>query len=209
MDDKTCYNCNETGHISPICPHPKQDDDSGEETEGDKKKKTAASKNKTAKDKASKKKKAAKTTAKKTSFAMQEQEDDDEESSDSEESILCNVDITDALKKKGGPKSILKKRGGGKLNLREMWLLDNQSTTDLFCNKRFVTNIRPAKGQVTVKGNGGTLTTKLKADVKGYGEVWFCEQAITNILSMANLTKKFRVTYDSAQDGAFIVHTPK
>jgi Zinc knuckle len=55
MDDKTCYNCQETGHISPICPHPKRDDDSGDETEDDKKKKAATPKTKTAKDKASKK----------------------------------------------------------------------------------------------------------------------------------------------------------
>jgi hypothetical protein len=59
-------------------------------------------------------------------------------------------------------------------------------------------------------GNGGKLTTKIKADLKGYGEVWFNECAITNILSLKNVSKKqgFHVSYDSDRNQGFAVHKP-
>jgi hypothetical protein len=40
---------------------------------------------------------------------------------------------------------------------------------------------------MTVKGNGGTLSTTTKAFLKNYGEVWFDKHAITNILSLRNV----------------------
>ena len=48
-----------------------------------------------------------------------------------------------------------------------------------------------------------------KALVKNYGEVWFDERAITNVLSLKNVHKKFRVTYDG-EDGSsvFTIHKP-
>jgi hypothetical protein len=61
---------------------------------------------------------------------------------------------------------------------------------------------------MTVHGNGGTLTTKMKAHVKNYGEVWFDTRAITNILALKNVRNKYRVTYDSTAESAFIVHKP-
>jgi len=35
-------------------------------------------------------------------------------------------------------------------------------------------------------------------DLPGYGTVWFYEDSIANILSLNNVKKKYRVTYDSA-----------
>ena len=57
-----------------------------------------------------------------------------------------------------------------------------------------------------VKGNSGDLKNHQKAHVKSYGEVWFDERAITNIMSLKNVKEKFRVTYDSNRDGTFTVH---
>ena len=50
---------------------------------------------------------------------------------------------------------------------------------------------------MTVKRNGGDLKTHQKAHVENYGEVWFDERAITNIMSLKNVKEKFIVTYDS------------
>ena len=57
-------------------------------------------------------------------------------------------------------------------------------------------------------GNGGSLTTNGQENLKNYGEVWFDERAITNILCLKNMKNKYRVTYDSAQNGTFEVHKP-
>ena len=42
--------------------------------------------------------------------------------------------------------------------------------------------------------------------VPDYGEVWFNERALTNIFSLAELRKKYHVTYDSNKEEAFIMH---
>ena len=61
---------------------------------------------------------------------------------------------------------------------------------------------------MTVKVNGGDLNTHKKAYVENYGEVWFDEREITNIMYLKNVKEKFRVTYDSGRDGTFTVHKP-
>ena len=79
---------------------------------------------------------------------------------------------------------------------------------DLFCNKNLVTKIWEINNSMIVKGNGGDLKTHNKAYTKNYGEVWFDERAITNIMSLKNVKDKFRVTYNSNREGTFTVHKP-
>ncbi len=50
-------------------------------------------------------------------------------------------------------------------DLRGVILLDNQSTVDIFCNKEFVSNIRPAPEPLIKKSNGGELIAHHIADV--------------------------------------------
>jgi hypothetical protein len=73
-----------------------------------------------------------------------------------------------------------------------------------------VKNIQQVRDEMTVMGNGGRLTTKTKAYLKGYGDVWFNKRAITNILSLKNVVKKrgFHVSYDSDGDQGFAIHKP-
>ena len=59
-----------------------------------------------------------------------------------------------------------------------------------------------------LKTNGGTLVTTQKADLPQWGEVWYNENAITNIFSYAEMADKYRITYDSEKEDAFVVHLP-
>ena len=81
-------------------------------------------------------------------------------------------------------------------NISKNWvLLDSQSNCDIFCNKNLLTNIRQEKGPgLTLQTNGGTLKSDLVGDVKGYGKVWYNPASLANILSLANVRKRFHIT---------------
>jgi hypothetical protein len=85
-------------------------------------------------------------------------------------------------------------------------ILDNGSTLSLFGNPKMVTNIRESKTTLELAANAGTRTTKKIAKVLEYGMVWYDETAIANIFGLSELKKKHRVTYDSEEEDAFIVH---
>ena len=62
---------------------------------------------------------------------------------------------------------------------------------------------------MTLSTNGGTITTNRQCHLDNFDqEVWFDKRFITNVLSLAMLKKKYRITYDSDKDGAFVVHRP-
>ncbi len=85
--------------------------------------------------------------------------------------------------------------------------MDSQSTVHHFGNEAFVTNIRQLDATLRLATNGGVATTNLIADTGGVGTVWFDPKAITNIYSLACMADKYRITYDSSVERAFIVHT--
>ena len=90
------------------------------------------------------------------------------------------------------------------MNLREVIILDNQSTMSLFCNRRMVTNVLSLTEPLSLRSNGGTLDVGQTAMIGQSTEVWFSKKAITNILSLKDVIKCYRVNYDS-YEGAFIV----
>jgi hypothetical protein len=49
------------------------------------------------------------------------------------------------------------------------------------------------------------MVTKLRGTLPGYGDVWFCENGIANILSLANVAKTRTVTYNSQNGNQFVV----
>ena len=55
--------------------------------------------------------------------------------------------------------------------------------------------------------NAGDAKTNLKAQVPNYGEVWFDSNGMANIFSFAKMEDRYRITYDSAVESAFNVHT--
>ena len=76
-------------------------------------------------------------------------------------------------------------------DLMYLLLLDNQSTCDIFCNPKLLKNIHTTSNTMSVKGNGGSINTKKIGHLKNYGDVWFDERAITNILCLKNVKHKY------------------
>ena len=76
---------------------------------------------------------------------------------------------------------------------------------DVFSNPRLLTNIRDTKKSLTLYCNAGKAIITKKGDLRGYGTVWFFPDGIANILSLGNVKKKHRVTYDSTLNEGFLV----
>ncbi len=76
------------------------------------------------------------------------------------------------------------------LDLRNVLLLDNQSTFDLCCNKMFASKIFKAENALSMMRNGGGLKITEKCKILGYKYfVWYSKKAITNIICLKNLIK--------------------
>ena len=88
----------------------------------------------------------------------------------------------------------------------EWILLDNQSTVDVFTNRRLLKNIRRAKTNMFIHCTAGVAKTNLIGDLPRYGTVWYHPNGIANILSLSKVKEKYRVTFDSDQNNQFIVH---
>ena len=93
-------------------------------------------------------------------------------------------------------------------NLQKAILLDSQSTINSFCEPSYVGNRRKIDNPITLATNAGEKDIDEQADVQNFGTVYFDEDGMTNIFSLAAMEDQFRVTYDSAVESAFHVHTP-
>ena len=85
-------------------------------------------------------------------------------------------------------------------------LQHSDSTNTIFCNRDYVENIRKAETPIEMQTNGGTLTVMQTCKIPFLGTHWFNEGAITNIISLADLSKNYRVTMDTAKEKTVIVH---
>ena len=94
-------------------------------------------------------------------------------------------------------------------HIKDWILLDSQSSVDFFCNEKLVNDIKPGDETLLLSTNAGTKRTNIKAQVPQWGEVWFDKDGIANIFSLASMMKRHRVTFDSQEEPAFLVHTPK
>ena len=95
----------------------------------------------------------------------------------------------------------------GSTTIPDHWiLLDSQSTTCVFKNKHFLKNIRKSKKTLHLITNGGTHTSTLVGDLGNFGSVWYTSESLANILSLAAVRRKCRVTMDTKKEVAMIVH---
>ena len=62
---------------------------------------------------------------------------------------------------------------------------------------------------MNIETNGGVLQTRMMGFLRNYGNVWYHEDAITNILSLSKVKQQYRVSFDSGTDDIFYVHKPK
>jgi len=100
-------------------------------------------------------------------------------------------------------------RFGGGFAIPRTWiLLDSQSTVSVFNNRGFLTNIHDSHQPLTVYTNGGSQVSTQKGHIENFGEVWYNPASIANILSLAEVAKVRRVTFDSALEHAIVVHKP-
>ena len=92
------------------------------------------------------------------------------------------------------------------LDLNNFILFYNHSTLDIFCNKKLTSNINKSDKNISAQGNGGTLAINYKATMPGYNyDTWYIKYAIANSISMKNMIRQHRVTYES-DNKIFTVH---
>ena len=88
----------------------------------------------------------------------------------------------------------MKARSG--LNLRQVILLDTQSTVNLFCNQNLATDIKESTTTMTVQSTDEKLVVRHKATIPGYKHrVWFSDKGIADILSVKNVRDQYWITY--------------
>ena len=85
-------------------------------------------------------------------------------------------------------------------------LLDSQSTVSIFCNAKFLRNIRNSPTKLVVDTNGGKQISTMIGDLKNFGPVWYNPESIASILSHADVAKQCQITSDSAIERSFHVH---
>ena len=89
---------------------------------------------------------------------------------------------------------------------KDVVYLDSCTTRSTFVGEKHLTNVRDMDKSLTVRCNAGQLRTSRRGDFNGL-KVWAMEDGIANVLSLGEIMKKHRVTFDSL-DGYFAVHTP-
>ena len=137
---------------------------------------------------------------------MEEEESDLSDSDDIVSSFFQRHDLWSNIQHALHNSSTLKYRG---IYLTKAILLNSQSTINLFSNPEFTPDIIPSAQSLIVRDNSGTSEVHQKAKIPGYKtDIWYDRKAITNILSLGNMSKQYRLTYDS-KDKTFIIHCHK
>ena len=203
--DATCHNCGKKGHIKPNCPDAVEtvNNNNGEESDNSPNSNTSPNggnndnnNGNTSNQGGGKKKKGSNhASINKNMFLTVV----DEYDTDTDDELNCNFLMNQKVQ-------LLTQNQ--KQEMKKIVLLDSASTCDLWNDRASLVDIRPIKSKMTVETNGGELITKEKGFCPGYGAVWVHDDAITNIVSLKNIKKKFKVTFNSELDAGFMVHTP-
>ena len=93
-------------------------------------------------------------------------------------------------------------------DIKQLVLLDSASTSTIFYNKDYVNNIKPAKYPLYLNTNGGQLITTYICDIPNLRTHWLNEKAFTNVISLTDITKQYRVTMDTDKEKVMTIHLP-
>ncbi len=85
--------------------------------------------------------------------------------------------------------------------------LNGCSTVMAFKNGKFLSDIHSVREGIKINCNAGAVTTNKKGRFGGLS-TWYLPDGIANNLSMHELEKLYRITYDS-WEGFYVVHTPR
>ena len=77
------------------------------------------------------------------------------------------------------------------LDLRSIILLDSQSTVNVFCNRKYISNVRKDATPLKLSSNGGTMNITRVADIGQEQTVWYSPNAIANILSLKCVSQTY------------------
>jgi hypothetical protein len=87
-------------------------------------------------------------------------------------------------------------------------LLDSRSKADIFCNAALLSDIHESGLSINFHCNAGVRWVAKVGTLKSYGEVWYCEDAIANILSiamsLAKMRKRYPVKFRSVNENQFV-----
>jgi Zinc knuckle len=207
---KTCWFCKEEGHVQNDCPKLKALQKLAEKADDSSSRSSSRSRSSASSSRSSSSRK---DTAKKLEKHMKKQfanyskelaalkEESSISSNESAGSGLSFCTIGATLKQ-AVASGVLKD-----LDLRKVILFDTQSTDDVFCNKKYLRNIRKSNQRMPLHGNGGILQLEQIGELKGYHhEVWYNKNAIANILSKKWVSMQYRVSMDTGTDGSIWVH---
>ena len=84
-------------------------------------------------------------------------------------------------------------------------LLDSESTTDIFRESKYITNIKTVPTTLKFMTNGYLIRTNKQVHFNNYGNVWYHPKSISNILSLTNVKNKNCGIYGSENVDKFIV----
>ena len=90
-------------------------------------------------------------------------------------------------------------------------LLDSESSESIFNDLSLLHNIRAGDPPLALHTNGGDRQASQRGDYHGLGTpltVWADPESLANILALRDVRKIARVTLDTAEELAFIVHLP-
>jgi hypothetical protein len=68
-------------------------------------------------------------------------------------------------------------------------LLDNCSTTNIFCNSKLLTDFRASSTTLKIQCNAVTKEVNQVGTLKNYGTVWYSKSVIANKLSLSQVKK--------------------